>query len=170
MHNVNKHIFTRGLPWWLSGQESACQRGDAGSIPGWGRCPGGGSGDPLPCSRLRKPMDREAWRPTERRTQPSDGAAAASRSPLTVQLRLQGILTVAPRLPPAPSRIVHLSELKLSPLSTNSPRPPRVHLPTLWVSVPGPSYKWSHRVPSASKAHWNGTSPFLATENKISEY
>ena len=25
------------LPWWLSGKESTCQAGDAGSIPGSGR-------------------------------------------------------------------------------------------------------------------------------------
>ena len=25
-----------GLPWWLSGKESACNAGDAGSIPGSG--------------------------------------------------------------------------------------------------------------------------------------
>ena len=25
-----------GLPWWLSGKESACNAGDMGSIPGWG--------------------------------------------------------------------------------------------------------------------------------------
>ena len=24
-----------GLPWWLSGKESACNAGDVGSIPGW---------------------------------------------------------------------------------------------------------------------------------------
>ena len=25
------------LPWWLNGEESACNTGDAGLIPGWGR-------------------------------------------------------------------------------------------------------------------------------------
>ena len=33
--------------WWLSGKESACGAGDAGSIPGWGRSPGAGNGNPL---------------------------------------------------------------------------------------------------------------------------
>ena len=37
---------------------------DAGSIPGWGRSPGGGHGNPLQCSHLENPMDREAWRAT----------------------------------------------------------------------------------------------------------
>ena len=36
-----------GLPWWLSGKESTCNAGDAGLIPGSGRYPGGGNGDPL---------------------------------------------------------------------------------------------------------------------------
>ena len=31
-----------GLPQWLSGKESACSAGDAGSIPGSGRFPGEG--------------------------------------------------------------------------------------------------------------------------------
>ena len=34
---------------------------DTGSIPGLGRSPGGGHGDPLQYSCLENPMDREAW-------------------------------------------------------------------------------------------------------------
>ena len=33
-----------GLPWWLSGQESACSAGDANSDPGLRRFPGRGNG------------------------------------------------------------------------------------------------------------------------------
>ena len=36
-----------GLPWWFSSKESACNAGDLGSIPGLGRFPGGGHGNPL---------------------------------------------------------------------------------------------------------------------------
>ena len=36
--------------------------GDAGSIPGWGRSPGGGNGHPLQSSCLENPMERGAWR------------------------------------------------------------------------------------------------------------
>ena len=32
---------------WLSSKESACNAGDAGSIPGLGRSPGGGHGNSL---------------------------------------------------------------------------------------------------------------------------
>ena len=34
---------------------------DAGSIPGWGRSPGGGHGSPLQYSCLDGPMDRGVW-------------------------------------------------------------------------------------------------------------
>ena len=34
------------------GTESACNAGDTGSIPGWGRSPGGGHGNPLQYSCL----------------------------------------------------------------------------------------------------------------------
>ena len=37
---------------------------DAGSIPGLGRCPGGGHGNPLQYSCLENPMDRGAWQAT----------------------------------------------------------------------------------------------------------
>ena len=38
--------------------------GDTGSIPGSGRSPGGGNGNPLQYSFLENPMDRRAWRAT----------------------------------------------------------------------------------------------------------
>ena len=34
---------------------------DMGLIPGLGRCPGGGHGNPLQYSCLENPMDRGAW-------------------------------------------------------------------------------------------------------------
>ena len=37
---------------------------DAGSIPGLGRSPGGGNGNPLQYSCLGNPMDRGAWQAT----------------------------------------------------------------------------------------------------------
>ena len=46
------------------GKESACNAGDAGDmglIPGLGRSPGGGHGNPLQYSCLGNPMDRGAW-------------------------------------------------------------------------------------------------------------
>ena len=52
-----------GLPWCLGGKESAYSAGDVGdmgSIPGSGRSPGGGHGNPLQDSCLENPMDRGA--------------------------------------------------------------------------------------------------------------
>ena len=50
-----------GLPWWLSGKESACNAGDASLNPGLGRSPGEGNGNPLQYSHLGNPLDRGAW-------------------------------------------------------------------------------------------------------------
>ena len=43
------------------GKESACNAGDLGSIPGSGRSPGEGNGNPLLYSCLENSMDRGAW-------------------------------------------------------------------------------------------------------------
>ena len=40
---------------------SACNAGDLGSIPGSGRSPGEGNGNPLQYPCLENPMDRGAW-------------------------------------------------------------------------------------------------------------
>jgi len=40
---------------------------DVGSIPGSGRSPGGGHGNPLQYSCLENPMDRGAWQATVHR-------------------------------------------------------------------------------------------------------
>ena len=43
--------------------------GDVGSIPGWGRSPGGGNGNPLQYSCLKHPMHRRVWWATVHRLQ-----------------------------------------------------------------------------------------------------
>ena len=45
-------------------KESARNAGDLGLIPGLGRSPGRGYGNPLQYSCLENPMDRVAWRST----------------------------------------------------------------------------------------------------------
>ena len=53
--------YKQGLPRCLSGTESASIAGDArdaGLIPGSGRSPGGGNGNPPQYSCLGNPMDR----------------------------------------------------------------------------------------------------------------
>ena len=49
------------FPGGSSGKESACNVGDLGLIPGLGRSPGEGNGNPLQDYCLENPMDREAW-------------------------------------------------------------------------------------------------------------
>ena len=53
-----------GLPWWLSSKESSCDAGDMGLIPGSGRSPEEGYGNPLQYFCLGNPMVREAWQAT----------------------------------------------------------------------------------------------------------
>ena len=43
------------------GKEYACNAGDSGSIPGLGRYPGEGKGNPLQYSCLKNSVDRGAW-------------------------------------------------------------------------------------------------------------
>ena len=51
----NGYIFpSLGLPWWLRCKASAYNEGDPGSIPGLGRSPGEGNGNPLQYSCLEK--------------------------------------------------------------------------------------------------------------------
>ena len=53
-----------GFPCSLVGKESACNAGDLGLIPGLGRLPGEGNGNPLQYSCLENLMDRGAWQAT----------------------------------------------------------------------------------------------------------
>ena len=46
------------------GKESVHNAGDPGLIPGWGRSPGEGNGNPLQYSCLENPMDRGACQTT----------------------------------------------------------------------------------------------------------
>ena len=50
-----------GFPGGSEGKVSACNAGDLGLIPGSGRSPGEGNGNPLQYSCLENPIDREAW-------------------------------------------------------------------------------------------------------------
>ena len=54
----------KGFPCSSVGKESACNAGDAGSIPGSGRSPGEGNGNPFQYSCLENPMNRGAWQVT----------------------------------------------------------------------------------------------------------
>ena len=53
--------FTFNFPGGSDGKASAYNVGDVGSIPGLGRSPGEGNGNPLQHSCLVNPMDGGAW-------------------------------------------------------------------------------------------------------------
>ena len=59
---VSVHFCTtHDFPCGSDGTASACNAGDQGSIPGLGRSPGEGNGNPLQYSCLENLMDRETW-------------------------------------------------------------------------------------------------------------
>ena len=53
-NKIHRHYIVKGLLWWLS-KKSTCNAGDLGSIPGLGRSPGEGPGNPLQYSCLENP-------------------------------------------------------------------------------------------------------------------
>ena len=50
------------IPCSSVGNESACNAGDLGLIPGWERSPGEGNSNLLQYPCLENPMDRVTWR------------------------------------------------------------------------------------------------------------
>ena len=58
------HIMTRDFAGGSDSKESTCNVGDLASVPGLGRSPGGGHGDPFQYSCPENPMDRGAWQAT----------------------------------------------------------------------------------------------------------
>ena len=61
------HLGQNGFPDGSGSKASACNVGDLGSIPGSGRSPGEGNGNPPQYSCLENPMDGGAWWATVRR-------------------------------------------------------------------------------------------------------
>ena len=56
-----RRIKNTGFLNGSAGKESACNAGDAGLIPGSGRSPGEGCGNPFQYSCLENSMDRGHW-------------------------------------------------------------------------------------------------------------
>ena len=61
LSKLNTVAVNPGFPGGSDGKESACSAGDPGSIPGLGRSPGEGNGNPLQYPCLENPMDGGAW-------------------------------------------------------------------------------------------------------------
>ena len=57
---IREDLSKYSFPGGSDGKASACNVGDLGSIPGSGRSPGKGNGNPLQHSCLENPMDGEA--------------------------------------------------------------------------------------------------------------
>ena len=57
--NSGMHIVF--FPGGLDGKASAYNAGDLGSIPGLGRSPRGGNGNPFQYSSLENPLDGGTW-------------------------------------------------------------------------------------------------------------
>ena len=58
------HAQLKSLPGGSVVKNLPANAGDASSIPGSGRSPGEGNGNPLQHSCLENPMDRGAWQTT----------------------------------------------------------------------------------------------------------
>ena len=57
-----------GFPGGSDGKVSACKAGDLGLIPGSGRSPGEGNGNPLQYSCPENYIDRGAWQAAKSQT------------------------------------------------------------------------------------------------------
>ena len=85
------HICAHGLPWWPSGKESTRNAGDtvdSGSIPGSGRSPGGGHGNPLQYFCVENPGDKRAWWATVHRVAKSQTGLKSEHAHIHVYIHI----------------------------------------------------------------------------------
>ena len=61
LNQISIHKAYKGFPGGSEVQASASNMGDPGSIPGSGKSPGEGNGNPLRYSCLENPMEGGAW-------------------------------------------------------------------------------------------------------------
>ena len=61
LENISHQGQYSGFPGGSEGETSTCNAGDQGLIPGSGRSPGEGNGNPLQYSCLENPMDGGVW-------------------------------------------------------------------------------------------------------------
>ena len=59
--NLKCHFCSCDFPGGSAGKEYACNAGDPGLIPGSGRSPGGGHGNPFQYFCLENSIDRRVW-------------------------------------------------------------------------------------------------------------
>ena len=105
---------------------NAGDTGDLGSIPGSGRSPGGGHGNPLQYSCLETPMGRGAWRAAVRRVAESDTTEATVCTHTHTHNYSSGtssVFTVVQATPPSISGTVSSSRAETLYLINDSPLP-----------------------------------------------
>ena len=61
LESTDTYWYYRGFPGGSVVKNPPANAGDEGSVPGLGRSPGGGNGNPLQYSCLRNPMDSGGW-------------------------------------------------------------------------------------------------------------
>ena len=129
-------IGFEGFPGNSAGKESACNAGDPGSIPGLGRSPGGGHGNPLQYSCLENPHGQGASRATVHGAAKSRALLSIARNCFTVLCRFplyEGVnqpqVYTRPLLPHPPST---LQPIPLLSVVTEH----QVELPVLQGSLP----------------------------------
>ena len=106
-----------GFPGGSVGNESTCNVGDLGSIPGLGRSPGEGNGNPLQYSGLENSTDC-----------PWD----CKESDMTEQLSLHSVLSLFSHVQ------LFAIFLDCSPPDSSVPFPPPGNLPNSWVEPTSP--------------------------------
>ena len=130
---LGAYIFRKLRPGGLVSKESSCSAGYLGSIPGLGRSPGEGNGNPLQYSCLGNPMDKGAWQTTVHGTLQARilGWAAVPFSRGSSQLRDQTqVSCIAGRFfIICATREVHLNSLGTSKfkIGSQAPYPQNLH-------------------------------------------
>ena len=136
--------WNEGFPGGSVVKNPSANAGDASSIPGWERYPGGGSGNPLQYSYLENPMDRRVCRATlcrvtkesdmtESDMTESDTHADGTGSSQAETPSLPSTSASLPRFL-SPSSSPFLSSSTLPSLSFLSPFPPPLLFPSLPLS------------------------------------
>ena len=151
------------LPQWLSGKEFTCNAGDASSIPGSGRSPGGGNGNPLLYSYLENPMNRGAWRATVHEIAKQSGmtqqlnnnkAKAGDLQSQLIDHMTKPYLTLSTT--GAPAEATGKMEISLSANTISAP----------WVQYKLVSYLWCHFLIDSYVSRPSGINSFKIGPNR----
>ena len=105
----------------LSGKETACNAGSAGSISGLGRSVGEGNGNTLQYSCLENPMDRGAWGATVHRIAELDTTAQMHMNIYKYKQQVVVCSGLVPLLPPCLCSGLGFSSPNIHPSAFGNP-------------------------------------------------